>query len=80
VLEEMRDRQRGVLTRAQALSCGMSIGAVRARLGSDRWQSLYRSTYATFSGPVPRDCLLWAAVLCAGTDAVLSHESAGDRR
>lgn len=32
--------------------------------------------YATFSGPVPLDATLWAAVLAAGAGAVLSHRTA----
>jgi very-short-patch-repair endonuclease len=55
VFDEIRDRQRGVLTRAQALACGMSVGAIRARLRTGQWQPIYRSTFATFSGPVPRE-------------------------
>lgn len=53
-------------------------GAIRSRLDSGRWQALFRSTYATFSGPVPRDCLLWAAVPHAGDGAAASHESAAE--
>jgi very-short-patch-repair endonuclease len=33
---------------------------------------------ATFSGPLPRDARLWAAVLATGRDAVLSHETAAE--
>jgi hypothetical protein len=78
VLDEIRDRQRGVITRAQALACGMTVGGIRARLRAGRWQPIYRSTFATFSGPVPRGAMLWAAVLRAGRGAVLSHQSAAE--
>jgi very-short-patch-repair endonuclease len=78
VLDEISDRQRGVITRAQALACGITIGAIRARLRTGQWQSIYRSTFATFSGPVPRESMLWAAVLRAGRGAVLSHQSAAE--
>jgi hypothetical protein len=77
-LDEIRERQGGVVTRAQALASGMSAGAIRARLGSGQWQTIFRSTYATFSGPVPRESVLWAAVLRAGEGAVLSHQSAAE--
>jgi very-short-patch-repair endonuclease len=78
VFDETIRNQAGAVTRGQALAAGMSAGAIRSRLDSGRWQALFRSTYATFSGPVPRDCLLWAAVLHAGDGAVVSHESAAE--
>jgi very-short-patch-repair endonuclease len=78
VLDETIRNQCGAITRGQALAAGMSVGAIRSRLDGGRWQALFRSTYATFSGPVPRDCLLWAAVLYAGDGAVVSHESAAE--
>lgn len=34
--------------------------------------------YAVFSGPVPRECRHWAAVLRAGPGSVLSHETAAE--
>jgi hypothetical protein len=78
VLDEIRERQCGAVSWTQALAAGLTISAIRSRVATGRWQRVFRSTYATFSGPVPRGCLLWAAVLCAGTDAVLSHESAAE--
>jgi hypothetical protein len=78
VLEDMIDRQSGVVTRAQALSAGLTPDAVRARVGSGRWQVLHRAVYFTFSGPVPTASRRWAAVLRAGRGAVLSHETAAE--
>jgi very-short-patch-repair endonuclease len=78
VFAEVIGQQDGVITYAQALSCGLSPGEIRARLAGGRWQRLYRSTYATFTGPVPRSSQLWAAVLSAGDGAVLSHQSAAE--
>jgi very-short-patch-repair endonuclease len=78
VLDDIVNRQDGVVTRTQALTAGMSEGAVRSRLDSGWWRTLFRSTYVTFTGPVPRRARLWAAVLYAGADAVLSHESAAE--
>ena len=51
---------------------------VDSQLRSGRWRPLGRGVYAAFSGPVPRESLLWAAVLRAGPDAVLSHQSAAE--
>ncbi len=70
--------QAGVVTRTQALAAGTTLDAIRAHLRAGRWQPLFRSTYATFSGPVPRMGMLWSAVLAAGTGAALSHQSAGE--
>jgi hypothetical protein len=78
VFDEIKQRQRGIVTRAQALAYGMSVGAIRSRLRFGHWQAVFRSTYATFSGPIPREALLWAAVLRAGPGATLSHHSAAE--
>ncbi len=70
--------QDGVLTRAQALGAGLSDNAIRWNVGRGRWQLLHTGVYATFRGPVSLRCRLWAAVLAAGREAVLSHESAAE--
>jgi hypothetical protein len=76
--DSLLDNQCGVVTRAQALAAGMTIDAVRAQLRAGRWQPIFRSVYATFSGPVPRESTRWAAVLRAGAGALLSHQSAAE--
>jgi hypothetical protein len=43
-----------------------------------RWQVIHRGVYATFTGPAPRRAELWAALLRAGPDAVLSHQTAAE--
>ena len=45
---------------------------------SGRWQRLHKGVFATFSGPVPRLAGLWAAVLRAGDNAVISHHTAAE--
>jgi hypothetical protein len=72
------DEQCGVVTRGQALAYGLTADGIRAHLRAGRWQRLFRSVYATFSGPVPRRSMLWAATLRAGPDAMLSHQSAAE--
>jgi Transcriptional regulator, AbiEi antitoxin len=74
----MLDRQHGVLTREQAMSAGLSRRLIAARLDSGRWQRLHRGVFVTFSGPVPREAQLWAAVLRVGEHAVLSHHTAAE--
>ena len=71
-------RQRGVLTRAQALDAGLTSKAIAVRLRSGRWQRLHTGVYATFSGEPSHDAQLWAAVLRAGPAAALSHQTAAE--
>jgi hypothetical protein len=78
VLEELLGRQAGVITRAQAVACGITDGAVRRHLEAGRWSALFRGVYATFAGPPPRVALLWAVLLRAGPGAVLSHHTAAE--
>lgn len=70
--------QAGIVTRAQAHRAGLSDKAIVHRVASGRWQRTYPGVYATFSGPLPRQARLWAAVLYAGPGAVLSHETAAE--
>lgn len=76
--QELLDVQHGVFARWQAPEVGLAAHIVRSQLRSCRWQELYRSVYATFSGPPPRMALLWGAVLRAGTGAALSHATAAE--
>ena len=78
MFDDLVQRQRGVLTRAQAMAAGLSRAQVEARLRSGRWRRLFLGVYVTFTGPVPRASRLWAAVLRAGPGAVLSHDTAAE--
>lgn len=70
--------QAGVVDRGQCRALAVSDDVIQARVRGGRWQRLFTGVFATFSGPVPRLTLLWAAVRYAGPDAVLSHESAAE--
>jgi hypothetical protein len=70
--------QRSIVHREQALLAGFSRWQIEHRLASGAWQRVYPAVYATFSGPMPRDAQLWAAVLRAGPGAMLSHETAAE--
>ena len=52
---------------------------MRNRIRNGRWQRLQRGVYASFSGEPSRETILWAALLRAGPDAVLSHQTAAER-
>jgi hypothetical protein len=78
VIDDVVRRQCGVLTRAQALACGLTDEMIEANVVAGRWRRLWRGVYATFSGPAPRGSMLWAAVLRAGKGAMLSHDTAAE--
>ncbi len=70
--------QSGVVTRAQARQCGISDKRIDVALRTGRWQRLHPGVYAVYSGPVPRSAQLWGALLRAGREAVLSHQTAAE--
>jgi hypothetical protein len=70
--------QEGIVTRQQALAAGLSRDAIKARLDGGRWQRLHPGIYAVFTGEPSRRARLWAAVLYAGRDAMLSHQTAAE--
>ncbi|MDP9796940.1 hypothetical protein J2S43_005452 [Catenuloplanes nepalensis] len=71
-------RQRGVVARWQALAGGYTRSAIEKRLTSGRWQRLANGVYATSPGRLGRLAEFWAAVLAAGSGAMLSHHSAAE--
>ncbi len=75
---ELLDLQYGVISRRQALECGISADAIRVRLRNGRWQRLAAGVYATFSGEPPRPAFMWAALLAAGPGAAISHQTAAE--
>lgn len=77
-LRELAGNQAGVISRQQALTSGMSAGAITARIRFGRWRAIRRAVYITFAGPATREAQLWAAVLYAGRGARLSHETAAE--
>ncbi len=56
---------------------GLSDRRLCDLVATGRWQSPYPRAFVTFSGPIPRATLLWAAIMYAGTDATLSDVTAG---
>jgi hypothetical protein len=77
-LRELAQFQRGVLSRKQALSGGLTKDALRSRVQLGRWQRLHAGVYAVFSGEPGRQAALWAAVLRAGDGAILSYHTAAE--
>jgi very-short-patch-repair endonuclease len=75
-MEALAKTQHGLVTRAQALECGLSRSAIQHRRERGRWELVARGVYR-ISGALesPRQRAL-VAVLASGPDAVLSHASA----
>jgi very-short-patch-repair endonuclease len=69
-------RQAGVISRAQALSAGLSRDAVDARLRTRRWRPLHPRVYLAGGHRYDDEVRVRAALLWAGPDAVLSGAAA----
>jgi very-short-patch-repair endonuclease len=69
--------QHGVFTRAQALGSGFTEHEVQHRLRHDIWSIELPGVYALRSTPRSNESRMWAALLWAGEDALLSHRAAG---
>lgn len=76
--EQRLQAQCGVVSREQARDAGFTDSAIDWRLNSGAWRRVRRGVYATFTGELPRQARLWAAVLHVGSDAVLSFQSAAE--
>jgi very-short-patch-repair endonuclease len=68
-----------VIASRQGSVAGLDSRVMRGRASSGHWRRLQRGVYATFSGDPAREALLWAALLRAGPDAALSHQTAAER-
>jgi len=75
---QLIEMQCGVLARWQAPAVGLGTGAIKSRLKGGHWRQMYFGVYATHAGDPSRPAWLWAAVLRAGPQAVLSHQSAAE--
>jgi len=71
--------QADAIARRQGAVAGIDPDTMRNRVRSGRWQRLQWGVYASFSGEPARETMLWAALLRAGPDAVLSHHTAAER-
>ncbi len=76
---ELLAAQGKAIASRQGAMAGVGPRVMRGRVSSGRWQRLQRGVYATFSGDPARETMLWAALLRAGSDAVLSHQTAAER-
>jgi hypothetical protein len=78
-LDRITRLQHGAFTREQALVAGgVAAEAIKSRVRRRTWRRLYYGVYTDVPGTLNRETELWAAVLYAGPDAVLSHETAAE--
>jgi very-short-patch-repair endonuclease len=75
---QLIELQRGVFARWQAPAVELKPTTIDSLLRTGRWQPLQWGVYATFTGEPSREAELWAAVLRAGPQAVLSHQTAAE--
>jgi len=78
VLRDLVARQCGVVSGRQLAQVGVTRHAAKSRVTNGRWQRMHPGVYATFSGEPDRLAVLWAAVLSAGSGAMLSHQTAAE--
>jgi hypothetical protein len=71
-------RQGGVLTIGQAVEAGLTAETVRNHVRAGRWRVMHRGVYTASNGPVTRQAEFWGALLRAGSEAVLSHQTAAE--
>jgi hypothetical protein len=64
-------RQQGAISRAQVLASGGSASMLRGKMRSGRWRRIWPGVYVTFTGPIPWMTRAHAALLYAGSGAVL---------
>jgi hypothetical protein len=67
----------GAVSLRECREADLSDAQTRWLVETGRWQSPYPRVYVTFSGPIPRVTLEYAALIYAGDGAVLSHDTAG---
>jgi hypothetical protein len=70
--------QRGVIGRQQALASRLSPDTIETLLRTGRWRRIHWGVYAAFTGEPSHEALLWAALVRAGPDAMLSHQTAAE--
>ena len=70
-------RWHGVISLGEALSLGMSVDQVKTRLRRQTWARVHLAVYQRAGVVLGQEGKLRAACLAAGSDAVVSHRSAG---
>jgi very-short-patch-repair endonuclease len=77
-IAELAERQHGVVGRRQLGVLGIGKGAIEGRLMRGQLHRVHRGVYAVGHKLVTQEGRWMAAAISAGSDAVLSHRSAGE--
>jgi hypothetical protein len=76
-VDDLVDQQHGILSRSQAVSCGLTKQALRTRTRPDgSWSVLLPGIYSTFTGTPTSDQRAMAALLYAGPGSVITGQAA----
>jgi hypothetical protein len=73
---ELRRRQLGAFTRAQAIEHGITDQTLKGRCRRRQIQRVYSGVYLDFTGPIPWASRVWAAWLACGPAAALTGATA----
>lgn len=74
----VRTSQHGAIDTEQLRSFGIGREVISANVAAGRWQPVVPRVYATFTGPLPRESQIAAALLYAGPAALVSHRTAAE--
>lgn len=84
-IDELLDRQDGVISRRQALTAGLTSTEIRRRVRRRDWSRVHPGVYVNHTGPLSWRQRAWAAVLSCwpaaldGLSALRAHEGPGRR-
>lgn len=73
---ELRGRQQGAFSRAQAVANGIDDYVLARRCRNRQIQRVHQGVYADFTGPLPWATRVWAAWLACGPEAALTADTA----
>jgi hypothetical protein len=73
---ELRARQAGAFTRAQAMAHGITDKVLLGRRRARQLQRVHTGVYVDFTGPLPWETRMWAALLSCGPGAALTGTTA----
>jgi very-short-patch-repair endonuclease len=76
-LAERAELQHGVVSREQALSCGLTQGSLQRRIAAGRLVPVHPGVYRSAGAPTTWEQAIVATCLACGPETVASHRSAG---
>lgn len=77
-IDQIITAQHGIIARRQLRRVGVGDAALEWRLDRGVWRRVLRGVYTVTTGPLTRSAQFEAALLAAGGDGALSHQSAAE--